>query len=104
MHKAAIVQSVIEIAGGVTRQRGSTNVRKVKLRVGEFRSMVGAAFLGMIPAGLKQAPAVVVTATALIGMALFFALEKFLQRLKFSDKDEVVSMRPFIVWRRTGLE
>lgn len=41
MHEAAIAQSVIEIAEGVARQRGSANVRKIKLRIGEFRGVVG---------------------------------------------------------------
>jgi len=39
-------------------------------------TLLGAAFLGMIPAGLKQAPAVAVMATVLGGMVLFFVLEK----------------------------
>lgn len=39
-------------------------------------TLLGAAFLGMIPAGLKLAPAVTVTATVLAGMVLFFVLEK----------------------------
>lgn len=39
-------------------------------------TLLGAAFLGMIPAGLKQAPAVAVAATVLAGMVLFFVLEK----------------------------
>lgn len=39
-------------------------------------TLLGTAFLGMIPAGLKQAPAVVVMATVLVGMVLFFILEK----------------------------
>lgn len=39
-------------------------------------TLLGAAFLGMIPAGLKQAPAITVTATVLAGMVLFFVLEK----------------------------
>lgn len=39
-------------------------------------TLLGAAFLGMIPAGLKQAPAVTVMATVLAGMVLFFVLEK----------------------------
>ena len=43
MHEAAIAQSVIEIAEGVARQRGSANVRKIKLRIGEFRGVVGEA-------------------------------------------------------------
>lgn len=39
-------------------------------------TLLGAAFLGMIPAGLKQAPASPVMATVLTGMVLFFVLEK----------------------------
>jgi len=39
-------------------------------------TLLGAAFLGMIPAGLNLAPAVVVMATVLAGMVLFFVLEK----------------------------
>jgi zinc and cadmium transporter len=40
-------------------------------------TLLGAAFLGMIPAGLKQAPANAVMATVLAGMVLFFVLEKW---------------------------
>ena len=39
-------------------------------------TLLGAAFLGMIPAGINQAPAVEFTATVLAGMVLFFVLEK----------------------------
>ncbi len=39
-------------------------------------TLLGAAFLGMIPAALKQAPAIAVTATVLAGMVFFFVLEK----------------------------
>lgn len=39
-------------------------------------TLLGAAFLGMIPAGLRQAPAVAVMSTVLAGMVLFFLLEK----------------------------
>jgi zinc and cadmium transporter len=39
-------------------------------------TLLGAAFLGMIPAGLQQAPADAVMATVLAGMVLFFVLEK----------------------------
>ena len=39
-------------------------------------TLLGAAFLGMIPAGLSQAPALAVTATVLAGIVLFFVLEK----------------------------
>lgn len=40
-------------------------------------TLLGAAFLGMIPAGLGQAPATAIMATVLAGMVLFFVLEKF---------------------------
>jgi zinc and cadmium transporter len=40
-------------------------------------TLLGAAFLGMIPASLKQAPAVTVMVTALTGIVIFFILEKF---------------------------
>jgi zinc and cadmium transporter len=40
-------------------------------------TLLGAAFLGMIPAGLRQAPAHAVMATVLAGIVLFFMLEKF---------------------------
>ena len=40
-------------------------------------TLLGAAFLGMIPAGLEQAPAAPVMATVLAGMVLFFVLEKW---------------------------
>lgn len=39
-------------------------------------TLLGAAFLGMIPAGLAKAPAVNVTGTVLAGIVLFFVLEK----------------------------
>lgn len=39
-------------------------------------TLLGAAFLGMIPSGLEQAPANLVMATVLAGMVLFFVLEK----------------------------
>lgn len=39
-------------------------------------TLLAAAFLGMIPAGLKLAPAFSVTSTVLVGMVLFFVLEK----------------------------
>jgi len=40
-------------------------------------TLLGAAFLGMIPASLEQAPAITVMATVLAGVVLFFVLEKF---------------------------
>ncbi len=39
-------------------------------------TLLGAAFLGMIPAGLELAPVLAVTGTVLAGMVLFFVLEK----------------------------
>ncbi len=39
-------------------------------------TLLGAAFLGMIPAALKQAQTFLVSATVLAGMVLFFVLEK----------------------------
>jgi zinc and cadmium transporter len=39
-------------------------------------TLLGAAFLGMIPAGLEQAPARNILVTVLFGMTLFFVLEK----------------------------
>jgi zinc and cadmium transporter len=39
-------------------------------------TLLGAAFLAMIPAGLKHAPVTTITATVLAGMVLFFVLEK----------------------------
>ncbi|HYW90845.1 MAG TPA: ZIP family metal transporter [Gammaproteobacteria bacterium] len=41
-------------------------------------TLLGAAFLGMMPAGLKLAPARLVSATVLAGIVAFFVLEKFL--------------------------
>lgn len=40
-------------------------------------TLLGAAFLGMIPASLEQAPAIMVMASVLAGMVLFFVLEEF---------------------------
>jgi zinc and cadmium transporter len=39
-------------------------------------TLLGAAFLGMIPKGLEQAPALAVTGTVLAGIVAFFVLEK----------------------------
>ena len=39
-------------------------------------TLPGAAFLGMLPAALDQAPALTMTTTVLAGMVLFFVLEK----------------------------
>ena len=53
-------------------------------------TLLGAAFLGMIPTALEQAPAATVMATVLAGMVLFFTLEKFvLWRHCHNDECEV---------------
>jgi len=50
-------------------------------------TLLGAAFLGMIPAALKQAPALTVTSTVLGGMVLFFVLEKLVLWRHCHDRD-----------------
>jgi len=50
-------------------------------------TLLGAAFLGMIPAGLSQAPALAVTSTVLGGMVLFFVLEKLVLWRHCHDRD-----------------
>ena len=53
-------------------------------------TLLGAAFLGMLPAALDQAPARTVMTTVLIGMVLFFVLEKLvLWRHSHDEPDEV---------------
>jgi zinc and cadmium transporter len=56
-------------------------------------TLLGAAFLGMIPAGLKQAPALAVTSTVLAGMVLFFVLEKLVLWRHCHDRDCVAHGR-----------
>ncbi|MBK9026633.1 MAG: ZIP family metal transporter [Propionivibrio sp.] len=50
-------------------------------------TLLGAAFLGMIPAAMKQAPVIAVTATVLAGMVLFFVLEKLVLWRHCHDSD-----------------
>ena len=50
-------------------------------------TLLGAAFLGMIPAGLRQAPAESIMATVLAGMLLFFILEKLVLWRHCHDAD-----------------
>ena len=53
-------------------------------------TLLGAAFLGMLPAALSQAPARTVMATVLVGMVFFFVLEKLvLWRHSHDEPDEV---------------
>lgn len=56
-------------------------------------TLLGAAFLGMIPAGLKQASALAVMATVLAGMVLFFVLEKLVLWRHCHDSDCEVHSR-----------
>ncbi len=49
-------------------------------------TLLGAAFLGMIPAALKLAPAFTVTSMVLTGMVLFFVLEKLVLWRHCHDK------------------
>lgn len=50
-------------------------------------TLLAAAFLGMLPAGLKEAPAATVLATVLAGMVLFFILEKLVIWRHCHDSD-----------------
>lgn len=75
----SILGSVAAVAGAALFLFFPERIRKVLvpcLISYATGTLLGAAFLGMIPAGLKQAPAVTVTATVLAGMVLFFVLEK----------------------------
>jgi zinc and cadmium transporter len=57
-------------------------------------TLLGAAFLGMIPAALQQAPARAVTGTVLAGIVAFFLLEKLLLWRHCHDSDCAVHSRP----------
>ena len=50
-------------------------------------TLLGAAFLGMIPAGLAQAPARTITSTVLAGIVMFFLLEKLVLWRHCHDRD-----------------
>lgn len=56
-------------------------------------TLLGAAFLGMIPAGLNYAPALTITATVLAGIILFFLLEKLVLWRHCHDSDCEVHSR-----------
>jgi zinc and cadmium transporter len=57
-------------------------------------TLLGAAFLGMIPAGLKMAPVIDVMATVLAGIVLFFVLEKLVIWRHSHDDDLKEHGRP----------
>jgi hydrogenase nickel incorporation protein HypA/HybF len=40
MHEAAIIQGVIDIAESEARKHGASSIRKIKLKIGEFRGVV----------------------------------------------------------------
>jgi zinc and cadmium transporter len=69
-------------------------------------TLLGAAFLGMIPASLELAPAPSVLATVLAGMVLFFVLEKLVLWRHCHDTDCEVHGRAgaLICWRRPKTE
>jgi len=50
-------------------------------------TLLGAAFLGMLPAALEQAPTREILATVLAGMVLFFVLEKLVLWRHCHDSD-----------------
>lgn len=75
----SLLGSVGAVAGAGLMLLFAEGVRKVlvpNLVSYATGTLLGAAFLGMIPAGLKGAPAINITATVLAGMVLFFMLEK----------------------------
>jgi len=75
----SILGSIGAVAGAAVLLIFPEGIRKVlvpRLISYATGTLLGAAFLGMIPAGLSQAPAVAVMATVLAGMVLFFVLEK----------------------------
>jgi len=75
----SLLGSVGAVAGAALMLLFSNAVRKIlvpNLISYATGTLLGAAFLGMIPAGLKQAPANMVTETVLAGIVLFFVLEK----------------------------
>ena len=75
----SVLGSVGAVAGAALFLFFSEGIRKILvpcLISYATGTLLGAAFLGMIPAGLKLAPAFTATATVLAGIVLFFVLEK----------------------------
>lgn len=89
----SVLGSIFAVAGAALMLLFPDSIRRVLvpcLVSYATGTLLGAAFLGMIPAGLKQAPAVTVMATVLAGMVLFFVLEKLvLWRHCHQDECEV---------------
>lgn len=75
----SLLGSVGAVAGAALFLFFSESIRKILvpyLISYATGTLLGAAFLGMIPASLKLAPAFAVTSTVLAGIVLFFVLEK----------------------------
>ncbi len=75
----SILSSLVAIAGAALFLLFPEKVRKLLIPLlisYSTGTLLGAAFLGMIPAGLQQTSAVSVSATVLAGVVLFFILEK----------------------------
>jgi zinc and cadmium transporter len=61
-------------------------------------TLLGAAFLGMIPTGLADAPALQFSATILLGIVLFFVMEKLvLWRHSHEENDKTYSVAPALI-------
>ena len=75
----SLVGSVLSVGAAALFLLFPENIRKVLvpcLISYATGTLLGAAFLGMIPAGLKLASAFAVSSTVLVGIVLFFMLEK----------------------------
>jgi zinc and cadmium transporter len=75
----SLLGSIGAVAGAALFLFFPENIRKIlvpNLISYATGTLLGAAFLGLIPAGLSKAPAIPVTSTILAGMVLFFVLEK----------------------------
>jgi zinc and cadmium transporter len=91
----SLLGSVGAIGGAALMLLFAENVRRVlvpDLISYATGTLLGAAFLGMIPAGLKQASAIAISSTVLAGIVLFFMLEKIvLWRHCHDDECEIHS-------------
>jgi zinc and cadmium transporter len=75
----SLLGSIGAVAGAALMLLFSEGIRKVlvpNLISYATGTLLGAAFLGMSPAGIKQAPVSAITSTVLAGIVLFFILEK----------------------------
>lgn len=77
----SVLGSIGAVAGAALILLFQVNTRKILIPIlvsYATGTLLGAAFLGMIPAALEQAPAIEVTSTVLAGLVIFFVLEKLL--------------------------